>query len=191
MLFVPRYEGNGPEPRKDTAPPTWADVRTCAAALKAAGAPPEEVFRRLSDFGLEEEVALGLVNELFPAKGKKGKPRRHQRPGTPPEKARPSGTPSRGPEGQQRPPSMPRKGHPCDHCGQPIPALQGEERIKSETEVVGGVAHSRTVRVVLCSECASAYDGTGDHLLRALLFSALAFMLLGCGGWLLSLGKGR
>jgi hypothetical protein len=167
-------------------------VRTCAAALKAAGAAPEEIVQRLLELGLEPEPAVRVVHALFPAVVKKGKRHRRRRETDAVadeagalEKAYRKGLRESRDWGSA--PAAPTRGRPCDHCSTLVASGYGQTRVKSETELAGAVAQSRTVMLFLCPECAAGYDRTGAGLLRGLLVAVLGLIFLGCGGWLLSL----
>jgi hypothetical protein len=62
------------------------------------------------------------------------------------------------------------RGRRCEQCGARIKAGEAQLRSKTETEVLGAVARHETVHMILCPACAENYDGTGNHLLKGMLW---------------------
>src|SRR5439155_20165887 len=55
---------------------TVEDGRTCAAALRAAGAPPAEILQKLTEMGLDEETARALLEESSPSPNRRRRRKR-------------------------------------------------------------------------------------------------------------------
>jgi hypothetical protein len=193
MLYLPNPHERPDEPsRAVPGETTWEDVRTCAVVLKNAGATPLEIVQRIVDMGIEEPVAFSLVMALFPPP-----PKKRSRHGKKSVAAKLKSDPARLDEAylaaraaesdaETAGPPEPRAAR-CDHCRRPIAAGLGQVRIKSESELLGNVVQSRTLRVMLCPACAADHDAAHKYLVRVLwvLGGAGAFAMV--SNWLTQL----
>jgi DNA-directed RNA polymerase subunit RPC12/RpoP len=73
----------------------------------------------------------------------------------------------------------------CQQCGGPINAGEEQQRFKTVRSGGGALAWHYSVDMVLCPQCAAAYDGTSNFLIGALLLFILTAIVLGCGSILL------
>lgn len=190
MFYLPDPRERPPEPPKaPTGPPTWEDIRTCALVLKTSGAAPAEILQRLEEMGLDQSIAARLVMALFPAPPKKrGRHRKAPPPAGPQDDAkrleRAYLTALARADAEEEEAEEETRARRCDHCGQRIHPGLAQTRIKSETELHGQVAQSRTIQVTLCPVCAASYDGAEKYLVRVLLWLAALGLFAVCSGWI-------
>jgi len=81
-MFFPDYRDNVPE-QKEESRLSGDEIRGQALHLKKEGASREEVLQHLRAAGVENEVAVDLTSELFPASSHANRRRRLTRKGTP------------------------------------------------------------------------------------------------------------
>jgi hypothetical protein len=74
----------------------------------------------------------------------------------------------------------------CHRCGVAIAPGEHEVHLKSETDVVGAVALSRTLQMVLCPGCARKHESTGQFIIIVLGGLIFGIVFLGCAGCLVS-----